>query len=145
MPNKDPEKRRAANRRWVEAHPEKKSASVRRWRIKRWAHNLLRDAVKASKVRGHAPPTITESDILAMFEASSVCPETRVQMVVSDHPRDPRRPSLDRIDNALGYTLENVRLTSLFWNMMRGDLPIEEARQTWAAWVEAWRKSTNTT
>lgn len=41
--------------------------------------------------------------------------------LVSDGKRDPWAPSIDRIENRQGYTLENVRVVSLAANIAMGD------------------------
>lgn len=89
-----------------------------------WAKKLLHSAVRSSKARGHAPPTVTEAWILAQ---SLVCPYLNVSLEPSRRARSPWAPSLDRIDNSKGYTPDNVKLTSWVWNLMRGDLSVEEA------------------
>lgn len=37
-----------------------------------------------------------------------------------------RKPSLDRLDNSIGYRIDNVVLTTVFANMGRNDATIEE-------------------
>lgn len=36
------------------------------------------------------------------------------------------RPSIDRIDNSLGYTADNIIITSLAYNVMKNQLDIKD-------------------
>jgi hypothetical protein len=88
-----------------------------------------------SKKKGFSPPTVTEKWILEQYEKNPRCFYTGVPLVlpkVGDVWED-HAPSLDRIDNGRGYLMENVRLTSLAWNRMRGGSTVEEA----LAWMSA--------
>ena len=65
--------------------------------------------------------------ILSQFEAYPYCHYLLVPLnPFTVRAYDPWAPSLDRIDNERGYVKENVRLTSFFWNRMRGTNSVEE-------------------
>lgn len=101
-------------------------------RLRHWTVALLNRARKGSKLRGHPPPSITREWIEEQLETHPNCYYTGVPLVPPSHDehagqRCPWAPSLDRIDNAKGYTPENVRITSWLWNNLRGDLPVEVA------------------
>lgn len=120
---------------WARANREKKRASLRRYYSKNaskfktyngtvaWAKRLLKNADLSSKVRNLGPVTIDEAWIL---EQPMVCYYTQMPLVPSAD-KSLWQPSLDRINNAKGYTPENTRLTSLGWNLLRNDLSIERA------------------
>jgi len=93
-----------------------------------WPQTLIRTTRKNSRRRGHSPATITSEWILEQFQLQNgKCFYTSMLL---DSKLQGRRaltqPSLDRIDNAIGYTPENTRLTSLGWNQLRNDSSIEE-------------------
>lgn len=89
-----------------------------------WAKKAISAATGRSKKKGLPSPTITEEWVLAQ---PFVWHYTGVALQLSEEFRALRFPSLDRIDNAKGYTPENTRLTCLAWNQMRNMSPIEDA------------------
>lgn len=98
----------------------------------RWAATLLSGATKNSRRRGHGEPTISVEWIENELKAQPLCPYTGIRLVPPNEDKNggrrcPWAPSLDRIDNDAGYTPENTKLTSWFWNCFRGQVPIEEA------------------
>ena len=126
-------KRRA--RRTPEMRAQRKE-QCRKWQHENWARMLLHSASLNSKKRKHPPPTITEEWILAQ---PLECPYTRMPLIPpcdSDKAgqRCPWKPSLDREDCTLGYTPENTKLTSWFWNCYRGELPANVAMAHLTKW-----------
>ncbi len=122
----------AINKKWVEANPSRARAVHRKSMKKSWAGYLLTAARSVSRARGHAPPTITRAWIEKRYHDQPLCPFTGIRLVSADQDdwfglRCPWTPSLDRIDASIGYTPDNVNLTSLFWNMFRGLLPTDVA------------------
>lgn len=121
---------------WSAANPERKKANARRQheqrpdvhkrnkKITNWARTLLQAAKTSSRTRRHDPPSITEEWILAQ---PMRCPYLGVELTPQIRNRALDQPSLDRIDCDKGYTPENTRLTSLAWNLMRSNAPVEEA------------------
>lgn len=105
----------------------KQRASAKRFaqkeKVRSWAKLLLKNAVFSSRIRGLTPPTITETWILSQ---PTTCPYLGLHLRPSPL-KSLWQPSLDRIDNAIGYTPENTQLTSLAWNYLRNDLSIDEA------------------
>lgn len=59
-----------------------------------------------------------------------VCPVLGLRLVTHKGKSGafPDSPALDRIDNARGYTLDNVRVISQRANQMKGDASAEELR-----------------
>ena len=78
-----------------------------------------------SKRRGIKEFTITAEDLISLYrEQEGRCV---VSGVILTHHKDGHgnkefNISIDRIDNTLGYTLDNVRLVAYRLNMMRGGL-----------------------
>lgn len=96
-----------------------------------WVYRLLSHARQASRDRGHPAPTIDSRWIRAQ---PLVCPYLGLKLIPphlnsdkKEGKRHPNTPSLDRIDISKGYTPENTKLTSWFWNNARGDMSVEEA------------------
>ncbi len=120
---------------WARNNREKKRSSLKRYYaknaakfseyagVKNWAKRLLKNASVSSKQRELEPVAIDEAWIL---EQDMVCPYLRLPLTPSAK-KSLWQPSLDRIDNSKGYTPDNVRLTSLAWNLLRNDLSIEHA------------------
>lgn len=88
-------------------------------RVTSWMKNALLRARHNSKVRGHEI-RFTLSDVEALWmKQRGRCYWTGVPMVPSVEKRDPQRPSLDRLDNAIGYVPGNVVLATAFANIGR--------------------------
>lgn len=104
----------------------------RAWKTyqKQWAVHLLLAAKKHSRHRGQEKPAITADWILDRFiEQDGFCYYLRAPLVIPEARRPqglPWQPSLDRVDNSKGYTPENTRLVSWFWNRMRGTSSVDE-------------------
>lgn len=65
-------------------------------------------------------------------QAQGCCTVTGIPFVFEKHPTAKRRPfapSLDRIDNAKGYTIGNVRLVCLLLNLAMNQWGIEPLRR----------------
>lgn len=93
---------------------------AKEYRAKRWAQHLVHAAKGRTKRTGREAQTISESDILAMFETQGgLCHWFGIPMVPSTGHRDPQRPSLDRIDCGRGYHLDNIVLCCAAANMGR--------------------------
>lgn len=106
-----------------QAEKERIAARQRVYRATRWAQDAIARAASSSRKRGHEPPTITEDWVLSRFASNGgVCPYTGRKLDPQAEPRSPNKPSLDRIDNAKGYTPDNVEVTSWAWNERRGAL-----------------------
>lgn len=120
---------------WAKKNREKKRDSLRRYYaknavkfrdyggIKAWPKRLLKNAALSTAQRKLEPLTIDEAWIL---EQPMICPYTGLVLAPCAN-KSLWQPSLDRIDNAKGYTPENTRLTCLGWNLLRNDLSIEHA------------------
>jgi hypothetical protein len=54
------------------------------------------------------------------------CPVLGIQLRISNRPRDPYSPSVDRIDSRKGYTKDNIVIVSNRVNALKGDATVEE-------------------
>jgi hypothetical protein len=127
------EARKAAARAWYAANPDKGKAVSRRSearrRLERWHEVLAHGFRHRAKVKKYGPPDIDGAYLLDLFEQQKgLCYWLGIPMVPSAVNRDPRRPSVDRIDNAKGYVRGNVVLTTMFANMGRSVLDHDSFR-----------------
>ncbi len=94
-----------------------------------WIDGWARRAVDKAKCRGKEV-SITSVDVVKLISRQSYkCSITGRQF--SDEPsttsrRRPLMPSIDRIDNAEGYTLGNIRIVTVIANMARSDFSDDE-------------------
>jgi hypothetical protein len=142
------EEYRQKHRDWVAAHPGHNKRQAAKQRTARWAALLLWNArrstyIRANKGRNDATLeiTLTEEDILAIYERQGgLCYWFGVKMIPSQEKRDPRRPSLDRLNNDKGYTPDNVVLSCMAANVGRS----ESTHEAFAAFCASiTRASTN--
>ncbi len=80
---------------------------------------------KARAKRYKIPFSITPADIVVPTH----CPILNVPLCLEYRPRDPYRPSVDRIDNTRGYEPGNVAVISMRANTIKRDLTIELAER----------------
>ncbi len=99
---------------------------------KNWVAKLIKSAIQCSKDRGHVRPSIDAEWIRSTFtNQGNKCFYLRVPLwlpakterIAQGHPW---QPSLDRVDSTVGYTPENTRITSWFWNRMRNAMTVDE-------------------
>jgi hypothetical protein len=107
------------------ARPEVKDQTNARQRADRLtasgrARALLRGMRYRCKLNGLAYD-LNEKDVVRMI-TDCVCPYT-MQSFVLVSGRHPWAPSIDRIDNAKGYTQDNVQVVSLWWNIAKNEWP----------------------
>lgn len=119
---------RATSQSYRDSHRDKanKSASDSRKRLP-WHTRLFR-GTRSSAATRNLEHTITEQDILDLWEhQSGRCYWLGIQMT-EDYvgSRHPASPSLDRLDNSKGYTQDNVVLTSTFANLGRSNTTVED-------------------
>ncbi len=90
-----------------------------------------------AKQRGLAV-TLTEEDLIGMLEAQGArCAVSGIEFDLRPlvKGRRPFAPSADRIDNARGYSVGNVRLTCAIINTALADWPLDDFRKMCAAVV----------
>ena len=102
------------------AHPEKvRAASRRSSLVTHWQRGLC-DAMRGRAKKLGLPFDIDIDFLDELFrKQNGRCYWLGIPMVPSIKARDPRRPSVDRIDNAKGYTRDNVVLSCMFANLGR--------------------------
>lgn len=115
---------------WAAANPDKVREIWRRHegvrRVSRWAEQLVYVARSAKKVRRFGATDIDAAYLHELFEQQrGRCYWLDIPMIPSAVARDPRRPSLDRLDNAVGYVRDNVVLASQFANLGRSSCPAD--------------------
>ena len=126
----NPEKTRAYSQEWKKANPKKARESNRRnthrWRKERPANVILNNCRKNARKRGQEC-TITAEEIVALLEPM-ICSVTGLPLYWDyggSERTNPWAPSLDRIDNTVGYVPGNVRAVCWAFNQMRGEFPDE--------------------
>lgn len=146
---------REANKPWTHANIDKVNEYGRRWR-KENPEKLERSLAKyletvdgrastlwnAARQRRPEGFSLTKAHV-ARGIGLGACPRTGFPFDLSarfrsrsEKSRSPFAPSLDRIDNALGYTDANVEVVCSQFNMMRGELTHAELQQFCRALVE---------
>lgn len=130
---KNPERAKAYSRQYTRDNPERVHASnVRLKDVHRttgWARLLVWSARNKLKTARFGPSDLDIAYVEALFASQNGrCHWLGTPMVPSAAPRDPRRPSLDRLDNRLGYVRDNVVLTTMFANMGRSALDAQSFR-----------------
>ena len=146
----NPEKWREYKREWAKRNPEKVAAYRAKWeeakpdyhdrtRVKRSAHasaywaankhkmipqSLLRAARRRAREKG-MECTITLQDIVVPER----CPLLDIPLFPGDGMQGPNSPSLDRINNGLGYVPGNVWVISHLANACKGSLAPDQIIQ----------------
>jgi DNA-directed RNA polymerase subunit RPC12/RpoP len=91
------------------------------FKINRWATYLLNTA-KGSARRKNLEIDIDESFILELYEKQNgLCYWFQIPLVPSDVHRDPRKPSIDRLDPKKGYVKDNIVIACMCANIGRSD------------------------
>lgn len=95
--------------------------NCKKHRKNKWKNYL---AQKANSRKREGSEILTEDNINKLYEEQSgVC---KISGVKFDIEHKWNRPSLDRIDNNKGYTVDNIQLVTWIVNHTRGELSIEE-------------------
>lgn len=86
---------------------------------------IMHERHRGGAVKRGIPFDLTPGSIYALMKSTGFrCAVSGIPFAkrqVSDGKRDPWAPSIDRIENRQGYTLENVRVVSLAANIAMGD------------------------
>jgi hypothetical protein len=85
------------------------------------AQKLFYAAKTRAKIKG-LTFTINKEDVIV----PDICPVLGILLVTDNDKNSPNSPSLDRIDNNLGYTPENICVISNRANKLKNDATIEE-------------------
>ena len=92
------------------------------YRLKNWQKILYLAANRKRKNKTNKIVDIDEDWIKLQFiNQKKKCYWTNVTLEPSIFPKHPLKPSLDRINNKLGYTKENTVITALSVNLGRNE------------------------
>lgn len=101
----------AKERRQITPERFKQNDARRRRSVNGWLIERLHHMRRNSKSRGHPPPEFKTKDDLRSFLDGSDFADLWREYVESGFQKD-RCPSLDRLDNSVGYMRNNVRLVT---------------------------------
>jgi len=112
---------------WCRANPERAEAHRTRWRrVNAW-ERVLALYCQAEARRAGYTCDFDDDYVRELWAAQGgICHWLGVPMVPSVVTRDPRRPSIDKLDPARGYTKGNVVLCTAFANMGRNSYPAKD-------------------
>jgi predicted TIM-barrel fold metal-dependent hydrolase len=126
----NPERERERNQEWASKNTERKKQNFRNWWRKNRAYDLWRRAKKRAEISG-LQFDITSEQLRELIALTACCPYTRVVLdlePMKGFKRNPWAPSIDRIDSSKGYTLDNIEITSLWWNLAKNEWSPEVMR-----------------
>src|SRR3990167_696828 len=129
---RNPEKKRRRATDWNRAHPEvvreKNRCECMRRRTE-WSRGLVVNLSARAKKSGRAFDLTIDFLEQLFAKQRGLCHWLGIPMQASVEKREPRRPSVDRLDNSRGYTQDNVVLTCMFANLGRSTASVEEMQQ----------------
>jgi len=137
----NPEKMREYSQRYAATHPDR-AANVARWRRIRLAQpeRRLRYLITAAKNRAkHRGFPFEDQLFEVLTKIPTTCAYCGAPLDYSYVPRThserhrARSPSLDRIDNTVGYTVQNVAVTCSRCNYIKSDATLDDLRMLAAA------------
>ena len=100
---------------------ERSSAYARKKRKNDPIVPMINDARKRAKRKG-IDFDLSRDDLVV----PPICPVLGIELFVAGGKRTANSPSLDRIDNARGYTKDNVRIISFRANALKNDATVDE-------------------
>lgn len=107
-------------RAWAKAHPEQVKAASKRYRAKPEGRaKALLSSIRRNAKRRRLSCSITYLDLLPAL-IRGVCEMTGLPFDMGAARCSPRSPSVDRIDNALGYEPGNVQMVVFAYNAAKG-------------------------
>lgn len=119
----NPERERERNQTWASKNPERKKQNFKNWWQKNRAYDLWRRAKKRAELSG-LPFEVTAEQLQELIALTTHCPYTGVSLDLNPmegFKRNPWGPSIDRVNSAGGYTLCNIEITSLWWNLAKNE------------------------
>ena len=121
-------------------NPEKRKIRLHRERVTHWETTAVSRATFSCR-KNDRVCSITVDDVKALWvEQKGLCFWTSVPLIPSVGKRDPQRPSLDRLDNDIGYVAGNVVLASAFANIGRQSASADRMRDFMIALRECCKK-----
>lgn len=111
-------------------HPEKAARNIIvSKRVTRWTVTLATACANSARRYGYACDVDADYLQLLWDEQGGICYWLHVPMVPSVTVKDPRRPSVDKLKPALGYTRGNIVLSTMFANLGRNDFAADAYRE----------------
>lgn len=111
------------NKKWRDENPAKMSTAVRSWRARNPEMSMLYNARERAKKMG-VLIDITVDDIVI----PDVCPVFGFPLERGDGRKQDNSPSLDRIDNNLGYVRGNVVVVSWLANRIKSNASLDQLK-----------------
>lgn len=126
----------AYNRKRRAENPERENKYGRKYRASElfaawYSRNRPKELWKKAKqraVKSKREFNITVQDVERLLALSARCPYTGVLYDNSKRGRNPWASSLDRKDSTRGYTLDNLEVTSVWWNLAKNSWNAEVTR-----------------
>lgn len=119
----NPEHYKELDRKKYQRHCEKMKAYGKRAR-REDPQSYMFKQVKSRAKRLGIDFTITKEDIVI----PEYCPILNIPLKIGEGKISPNSPSLDRVDNSLGYIPGNVRVISFKANRYKSDLSIDDIK-----------------
>jgi len=108
----------------LEKEKERSREYAKKSRRRNPVKHMLSDAKKRARQKG-IDFTLKESDL----EIPEICPVLGIPLFRGEGKRSHNSPSLDRVNNGLGYIPSNVRVISLRANQLKNDATIDELKR----------------
>ena len=123
----DKEKQEAKRRK----SPEKQLAYARKYQAKRrenleYRLQMLINASKQRAVLKNIEHTLTLNQLKSIYPIDNKCPVFGTELKFGDAGFRDNSPSIDKIDPAKGYTLDNVQVISWRANRVKADATVQE-------------------
>ena len=103
-------------------HPQKTKDRWNAWYVGNYVKNVLRTIEVRAAEKGLAF-NLEPADVVV----PAICPVLGIPIAPSRGKAGPNSPSIDRVDNRLGYIKGNIRVISLRANKLKSDMSLGEA------------------
>ena len=110
---------------WAQRNPEKSNQRMKEWRDRNPKY-MLHISAKRRALKDNIVFSITIEDVP---DIPDICPITSIPIHTrNDGTKGPcdNSPSLDRIDNTLGYVKDNIRVISYKGNRWKSNMSIQD-------------------
>ena len=94
----------------------------------KWAKKAVAAARLRDEKKNRECDLSTSLVVECLYSQNFRCGITNTRLVVDSPEKTKHRfaPSIDRIDNLIGYTMNNIHITSVFANFARRDAPLDK-------------------
>lgn len=82
-------------------------------------HRIYGNQIKSSKKRGHKLPTYSKNELYAWLITSDMWHQIYNNWVNNNYNLD-LTPSIDRLDDSIGYSFDNIQVTTWYFNNIKG-------------------------